>query len=167
MEWSTVSTREELDDFLTVVGSFHDGILKEIHWVNRQFVDASLSMQAYRLSDVRMLVQRQWADLSAVEMRFEGVWKFTVDSVGWIDGAIARTELSSAMLGPPRELLVLDFEDSVISFESMKWRDASEWIGVPSRFGPFPEHEPDEPIGAKEGVIKPLDPHSSTGTSRS
>lgn len=134
-EWLEISTLEELEAFLMKVGNFHDGIVKEVHWVNRDFVNKSLSMMPYQLAQVRMLVQRQWAEPSAVEMRFENVWRVQLDTVDFVFGSEASVEMSSRTLGQARSLLVLKMENSEIAFERMRWRDASEWMGPEARFG--------------------------------
>ncbi|MCW5941655.1 MAG: hypothetical protein KIS66_05455 [Fimbriimonadaceae bacterium] len=135
--WLEVRTYDELEAFLRVVGGFHDGVLKEVHWVNRDHVSASLAMVPYRLADARVLGQRQWANPSAVEIYFEGVWRLSLDTVDFIFGTTAGTAESSAQIGPPRPLLTLDLESSHIAFERMFWRDASGWIDAEPRFGPF------------------------------
>lgn len=124
-----MTTLEELQSFLKTVGSFHDGIIKEVHWINRDYVAESLSMRAYQLADASMLVQRQWAEPSAVEIQFESVWKMHLDTVNFVFDSSAGTEMSSATLGDARSLLVLNIEYSSVAFEKMRWRDASDWMG--------------------------------------
>jgi hypothetical protein len=82
--WNKVSTVAELDQFLVRVGSFHDGILKEVHWVNRDFIEVKLGMHAGRLSDAHVLVQRQYEDPSAVVLLLENVWGLGLDAVDFI-----------------------------------------------------------------------------------
>lgn len=142
--WHEVSTLGELDAFLDHVGGFHDGILKEIHWINGDHVGASSSMLTYKLSSARLLVQRQWKSPSAVEIVLDRVWTVTLDTSAWIYDSVARTERSSSFLGEPRDLLVLDLDGSTFSFERMRWRDASEWMGPEPRFGPFAGTTPTE-----------------------
>ena len=116
------------------VGYFHDGIIKEIHWVNRDFVNFNLGMKPYKLAEARILVQRQWRDPSAVEMTFTDVWRLNLDTVELIFESAARMEQSSSSVGKPRQLLVLTMEDSEIAFSKMRWRDASDWMGETVRF---------------------------------
>ena len=135
MEWRSVTTLDELEAFLRVVGGFHDGIIKEVHWVNRDWVGENLRMAPYKLADARMLVQRQWREPSAVEIVFESIWRLKLDTVSFVFSTTAGTEESSTMLGPSRPLLTLEIEDTEVAFERMKWRDASDWMGADLRFG--------------------------------
>ena len=136
-EWQAVTSIAELNEFLSVVGGFHDGILKEVHWRNRDWIDEDLTMRPNSLADARMLVQRQWRSPSAVELMFENVWRMRLDTVGFVFDSEGKEEMSSD-LGEPRRLLVLQIENSEIAFERMKWRDASEWMGPDSRFATWP-----------------------------
>ena len=133
--WNSVTTVDELEAFLRVVGGFHDGIIKEVHWVNRDSIAENLMMTPYTLSDARMLVQRQWREPSAVEIVFESIWRLKLETVGFVFSTTAGTEESSVELGPSRQLLTLDFENAEVAFERMKWRDASDWMGPDLRFG--------------------------------
>ena len=90
-----------------------------------------------QLSDARVLIQRQWKSPSAVEIVFEKVWSLELDTIAFIFGSSARIEPSSAHLGSPQALLVLQMEGSKVAFERMFWRDASEWMGSEPRFGSF------------------------------
>ena len=136
-DWHEVTTLAELQAFLLAVGNFHDGIIKEVHWINRDYVADTLSMSPYQLSDARVVVQRQWRDPPAVEMVFERVWSFGLDTVIFVFGSAAGTELSSTELGPAQPVLVLEMEATRIAFERMRWRDASDWMGPTARFGDF------------------------------
>lgn len=134
-DWKEVSTLDELNAFLDLVGGFHDGIVKEVHWLNRDHVWEDLKMLPYRLSSVRMLVQRQWKNPSAVEMMFDDVYRLHLD---WqfVFASEASTETAPPGFGwDDRTLLVLKMELNEVAFGSMRWRDASEWMGPEPRFG--------------------------------
>lgn len=133
-DWNPVRTLSELDDFLCCFGHAHDGILKEVHWVNNDFVHADLTMSPYRLANLRMLVQRQVANLSAVEFKLFNVWEVHLDTTSFIFEGSARLDVSNEVLGVPRALLRLEFDASWFTFETMEWRDASEWMGDEVRF---------------------------------
>lgn len=134
--WNTVSTLEELEAFLNHVGHFHDGVLKEVHWVNQDFVNEALCLLPEQLATARLLVQRQWKDPSAVEIVLKRVWSLKLDTVAFIFDSMASTEPTPPG-EPPLQLLRLDLEASVMTFERMYWRDASEMMGADVRFGPF------------------------------
>ncbi|RYG45825.1 hypothetical protein EON79_11675 [bacterium] len=136
-QWNEVSSLEDLERFLDRVVSFHDGIVKEVHWVNRDHIDASLAMSPYRLADARMLVQRQGGDPSAVELYFERIWRCDLNTVDFIFESKAATVTSVDSLGPTISLLRLDLESTTLAFERMFWRETSDWMGSDVRFGPF------------------------------
>lgn len=133
-DWNPVRTLSELEDFLCRFGHAHDGILKEVHWVNSDFVHADLTMSPYRLGSLRMLVQRQVANFSAVEFKLFNVWEVHLYTTSFIFEGSARLDVSNEVLGVPRALLQLEFDASWFTFETMEWRDASEWMGDEVRF---------------------------------
>jgi len=135
-----VRTLDELDAFLNVVGGFHDGIIKEVHWVNNDHICEDLSMLPYQRARVRMLVQRQRKNPSAVELVFEDVWRMRLDTLSFIfDSDLAAEEPPKGFGADGLPLLVLKMESSEVVFAQMRWRDASEWMGTELRFAPAME----------------------------
>ena len=59
-------------------GGFHDGCLREAHIWTESFVDTDMKMSVASDLDtrVRLLIQRQWKDPSAIELLFEQVTTF-------------------------------------------------------------------------------------------
>src|SRR5438876_248626 len=58
-------------------GNFHDGCVREIHVATGHYVGENLSMRVDWRTTATLLIQRQWADPSAIELRFEevvGLW---------------------------------------------------------------------------------------------
>src|ERR1044072_9013728 len=135
--WHEVSDLKQLNQFLDVVNGFHDGVLKEIHWVNGDHVSESLSLLPCRLSNARMLVQRQANQPSAVEIYFQNIWSITLDTVDFIFESTAEHESPKTLLDKQLHLLRLNLEGSRIVFERLYWRDASDFMGYDVRFGPF------------------------------
>ncbi len=135
--WQQVTTLDDLERFIDLVGGFHDGILKEIHWVNNDYVDEALHMHPYKLANARMLVQRQWKPLSSVEMFLENIWNCSMSTEGFIFGSEAAVVMSPDTVGKPRPLLVLNMDGSMFAFERMWWRDATDGLGPAVRFGTF------------------------------
>lgn len=136
-EWREITTLAELEAFLNVVGGFHDGLVKEVHWMNQDDVRADLSMSDDGRSDARILVQRQWSDPSAVEIVFERVWNLTLEAVGFVSDSSATMEPRPVGFDGPPLLLALDMDGNKVVFERMRWRDASDWMGSGFRFGDF------------------------------
>lgn len=122
-----ISTLAQLDAFLDQVGGFHDGVIKEMHWINNDFVSDDLHLMPSQGSTARLLIQRQFDDPSAVEMELQGIKSIFLDTREFVDDSAAITEGG---------LLVLAIEDSRFIFEQMTYRFVSEWMGEALRFGP-------------------------------
>ena len=71
--WQDLSTPAEIEKLMSLFGHFHDGCVREIHVVTGHYVNRDLSMYVDWKTAVHMLVQRQFADPSAIELRFEEV----------------------------------------------------------------------------------------------
>lgn len=136
--WTEVTTLEQLNDFLDTVGGFHDGIIKEIHWVNNDYVSPELRMRCYQFASARMLVQRQKERPSAVEIQFENIEGLHIDTVQLATASSARSESRTMPYATARNLLTLQIEQTEIVFEKLRWRDASDWMGPELRFTPQP-----------------------------
>ncbi|CAN5472785.1 hypothetical protein BH11ARM1_BH11ARM1_11220 [soil metagenome] len=124
--WSHVDDLPALTDFLKHF-SFHDGVIKEVHWVNRSFVSKNLRMAVEEQASVRMLVQRQWPNPSAIEILFEGVTGLELDSTNFIYYADPKQTDDG--------ILELTLSGSWIAFKSFRWRDASDWMDESTHFG--------------------------------
>lgn len=122
----TVTTLEELNLFLNAVGGFHDGIIKEMHWVNRDFIDSNLAMRPYTFSLATILVQRQWKEPSAVLIVFDRMHSLTLDTNDFVFDS--DCEFSE-------DLLILNIQQSTFKFKSMSYEFKSEWMGIDVRLG--------------------------------
>ena len=129
-----VSTLHELDAFLARVGSFHDGVVKEIHWVNGDCVDERLDLKTQQHSCARLLVQRQWDDPSAVEIKLYGV--------GWMHVDARECVIESGCKASKEGLLLLEIERSEFAFKRMSYRFESSWMGDSVRLGESWVEEP-------------------------
>ena len=63
----------QIERLMSLFGNFHDACLREMHVVTGHYVNPNLSMHVDWRTTVHMLVQRQTAELSAIELRFEEV----------------------------------------------------------------------------------------------
>jgi hypothetical protein len=125
---------------MQLFGSFHDACVREIHTATGHYVHEDLSMTVDWRTTVHMLIQRQAARPSAIELRFEGV-------VG----------LQSFSPAPNCENIINDaaffVRDSVfywadngdwtpgstaectwVAARKVFWRDASDWLGPRLRY---------------------------------
>src|ERR1700754_3059781 len=79
-EWSRVQSNADAELLLKQFGRFHDSCIHELHLWTDHWVAPSLSMSVSADLDtrVRMVIQRQFKPLSALELVFEEVTRLTV-----------------------------------------------------------------------------------------
>ncbi len=132
--FNEVKTTEDMEKFLSVVGGFHDGVLKEIHALNSAFVHENLSMAYSFKYDMRLLVQRQWKNPSAVEIILGNVIEVKLEEPDCIWSSSGKVVSCNA---DGISEITLDLDNSYFTCRRMFWRDASEWMGKKSRFGEY------------------------------
>ena len=72
--WQESKTNDDIKSFMDLVCYFHDGCIKEMHYLSGAYVGEGLGM--YPLNDKRILkviIQRQFDDLSMLELEFSGL----------------------------------------------------------------------------------------------
>ena len=72
--WQEIKTDMELQTFMEKLHFFHDSCIKEIQYISGAYVNAELRMHA--INDrrlLRVLVQRQCAELATLELEFGGL----------------------------------------------------------------------------------------------
>ena len=72
--WQEIKTEMELQTFMEKLHFFHDSCIKEIQYISGAYVNAGLRMHA--INDrrlLRVLVQRQCAELATLELEFGGL----------------------------------------------------------------------------------------------
>jgi hypothetical protein len=146
MTWTRISTAEQAADFLESVNDFHDGCLREAHVWTEHYVGPELSMGIGLGWDTRarLLIQRQFRGLSAVELLFEEVRHLNVapsppdyediifDAALLVrDGVIYWAAAADWSPDHPER-----DQTTWISGGKLSWRDASEWMGDTLRYGP-------------------------------
>jgi hypothetical protein len=141
-EWRPLSNATDIAELMHLFGDFHDGCVREIHVVTGHYVHPNLSMSVDWRTTVRLFVQRQFSNPSAIELRFEEVVElrlsppppnydavifkakfFVRDGIFyWADSAGWTPELP-------------DKGDTTwISARKVSWRDASDWLGSDLRY---------------------------------
>lgn len=123
-------------------GHFHDGCVREIHVATGHYVAQDLAMGVDWRTTVHMLIQRQFRNLSAIELRFEEITGLMVsppppdyeaiirhaafflrDGVFyWADGGEWTPEL------PDRDGYTW------VAGRRAFWRDVSDWLGSDLRY---------------------------------
>ncbi|MFW6026528.1 MAG: hypothetical protein ACOCRX_09315 [Candidatus Woesearchaeota archaeon] len=132
--YSELKSQKEMDEFLNIVGGFHDGLIKELHSLNSAFVDENLSMACSFKYDLRILVQRQWENPSAVELILGNVIKINIEKPSYIGSSSG--EISYNKRNEKRKIK-LSLDNNYFVCRKFYWRDASEWMGKNSRFGDY------------------------------
>src|ERR1043165_9900300 len=76
--WNPIASQADIERLLNLFGGFHDGCLREAHVWTEQHVNTDLSMHFGANLDtrVRLLIQRQFKEPSAIELLFEQVTAF-------------------------------------------------------------------------------------------
>ena len=69
--WTELNSDSRIAELMQVFGNFHDGCIREIHVTTGHYVDSNLSMTVDWRTMIYMLVQRQWRNPSAIELRLE------------------------------------------------------------------------------------------------
>ncbi len=152
--WQALSTPESVEQLLVLVGHFHDSCIREMHVVTGEYVQADLSMSVDGRTTVHVLIQRQLAGPSAIELRFEEVVGLRVapphpgyasilfsaacflregvcywaDAGDWTPDHPDAVPLASA--DPSLGL----GQATWIAARKAWWRDASDWLGPALRY---------------------------------
>jgi hypothetical protein len=130
-EFKEIKTNEEMEEFLNSVGCFHDAILKEVHSLNSGYVDNDLAMR-FGGFDLRVLVQRQYREMSAVELLLGNVIDMNITNSDDIYSSCGKVN-TDIITG--QKHIKLDLDGNQFRCKRLFWRDASEWMGIHSKFG--------------------------------
>jgi hypothetical protein len=141
-DWLALAEPADIGDLMQRFGNFHDSCVREIHVATGYYVDQDLRMAVDWRTNVRMLVQRQFRNPSAIELRFDSVIAMHVsppptncDSVNFDtafffqDGIVYWAENSGWKPGQPS-----DNETTWVAARQVFWRAASGWLGPSLRY---------------------------------
>jgi len=144
MNWKEIRTQADADVLMTTFGGFHDACVREAHLWTDHWVSADLSMSCpgYLDNRIRLLIQRQFANPSAIEMLFEEVTRFNlVPSPENYDSIIFDATLlvhdGSVFWSPDGNWRPEDPDRDTptwISARRCRWR-AVDWMGESLRYG--------------------------------
>ncbi len=72
--WKTISTNEDIAQFMEKMCCFHDSCIKEISYLSGAYVSDDLSMHPLNSRRVlRVVIQRQYKNDAMIEMEFQGL----------------------------------------------------------------------------------------------
>ena len=141
-QWRPLSNETDLTELMDLFNGFHDSCVREVHVLSGHYVNDDYWMTVGWETTVRMFVQRQVPNPSAIELRFDQVVGlrltppppnydaiifhatfFIRDGVFyWADTAEWTPE--SAERG----------DSTWVSARKACWRDASNWMGPELRY---------------------------------
>ncbi len=146
MDWIPLSSQNDMDDLFKRFGEFHDGCLREVHAWTEHYVEPDLCMSCSGELDtrVRLLIQRQYRNPSAIELLFEQVVTFHLEpSPANYDSIIFEATLLCdgetfywADTGGWTPTCTGRDDSTWIAAKKLSWRDASDWMGSEMRYGP-------------------------------
>jgi hypothetical protein len=143
--WNPITSQADIERLLNLFGGFHDSCLREAHVWTEHYVDSDLSMNCPGNLDtrVRLLIQRQFKEPSAIELLFEQVITFHV-----LPSAenYASIIFNAAILREDEIFYWADRNDWMpknsnrydatwVAAKKLSWRDASNWMGKQLRYG--------------------------------
>jgi hypothetical protein len=141
-DWQSLGSPAQIKALLGLFGDFHDACVREIHVATGHYVKQDLAMTCDWRTTVHVLIQRQFAGPSAVELRFEEVVGLRVcppgpnhDSVLFDAALFLRDGIVYWADRDGWTPEVSDRDDSTwVSARKAYWRDASEWLGPQLRY---------------------------------
>ena len=110
--WQDLRTQTEIEKLMSLFGHFHDACVREIHVVTGHYVDRDLSMHVDWRTTVHMLIQRQFAEPCAIELRFEEV-------------------VELRMCPPPTDCEAIIFSAALFLLDGVfYWAESSDWTQI-------------------------------------
>lgn len=136
--WNELRTQQEIDEFMKKIHRFHDSCIKEMKYSSGAYVDTNLSMLPVNTKrTLTVLIQRQFDDISALELEFSGLEYIRMypvnpdytceilDASFFVkDGLIYWCDSSDV-----KDDTINNYKGTVICSKKVRWRNASELIG--------------------------------------
>ena len=136
--WETISSSDEISRFMEKVYYFHDSCVKEMSYISGAYVNDSLAM--HPLNDrriLRVIIQRQFAENSMIELEFQGLKYLKLFPV---DPYYTCEILDSTMLlkdgdiywcdcGDVTEDDLDDYKGTLICASKLRWRSIENHMG--------------------------------------
>jgi hypothetical protein len=140
MSWKELHTSRDLEDLLRLFGNFHDACVREVHVSSGHSVDRSLTMTVDWRTTVHVLIQRQFVNPSAIELRFEEVVGLRVNAPSptceaiLLDAALFLREGVFYWADRSDWTREMEGDSTWVSARRLYWRDASDWMGSELRY---------------------------------
>lgn len=143
--WNEIKNTEDIKSFMNQMIYFHDSCVKELRYISGAYVENNLSMYPINQSNtLYIVVQRQFKDMSVVEMKFSGLKElrlnplsekhtceifqasllFVDDDICWCDSEDWEDADS------------LDYDGIAVRASSMCWRVVEDALGSDEFYRP-------------------------------
>ena len=131
MEYIEILNQKDMDALLDSVAGFHDSMTKEIHIINRGYVNPDHSMIMCHQFDGRLLIQSQWESF-AIELLFCNIISFNTNDPGEYWSANGKV-LKINILFEKTEIQ-MEFDSLSVHAERMFYCERGDWLGAKARF---------------------------------
>jgi len=82
MEWHELVCQDDIDKLMNIYGHFHDGCIKEIHYISGAYVGDNLSMMPINTQRIlKVIFHRQARNPAAIEVEFSKLVQFNLKPV--------------------------------------------------------------------------------------
>lgn len=139
--WNIIKSQTDADNLMDVFGGFHDGCIKEMKYINGEYVSENMGMMPFNTKrELSVIFQHQSRDPSAIEVVFSKLIRMNLsprdeqfdgiifgaciavneEDIIWVDDDFVRAEnINQALV-----------EDNTwIKAKEVKWRIADDFIG--------------------------------------
>ena len=136
--WIEIKTKEDIKEFMNSVYCFHDGCIKEMHYISGAYVGEGLGM--YPLNDKRILrivIQRQFDNPSMLELEFSGLQYMNLNPVD----PTYTCEINGSVMVEKEGLIywcdddnadadsIENYDGTLICAEKLRWRPIEGHMG--------------------------------------
>ena len=138
MEWHEIVCQDDIDKLMNMYGHFHDGCIKEIHYISGAFVGYDLSMMPINTQRIlKVVFQRQARNPAAIEVEFSKLIQFNLKPVDEkytteIFGAFMKY-MNGVIYWADDDSWDIDSEDKSeytwVAAKDVRWRENDDYLG--------------------------------------
>jgi hypothetical protein len=125
--YQEILTQEDMNKLLNTMAGFHDSMTKEVHLINRGYVDKDHGMVMSHRFDTQILIQSQCKPF-AVELVFSNISELNITDPGEYWGSAGSIE--KIVIPTEKTIIRMSFDSSLtVSAEKLFYRIREEWLG--------------------------------------
>jgi predicted RNA-binding Zn-ribbon protein involved in translation (DUF1610 family) len=125
--YHSIVSQQDMDNLLASIAGFHDSMTKEIHLVNRGYVQPDKSMMMGHRFDAQVLIQSQWEPF-AVELLFSDIQDLHLGDPGEYWDACGSVEVITTPVEDRRISMSFDSALTIVC-KDLSYRVRSDWLG--------------------------------------